>query len=242
MAGPLSGKAVLVTGASAGIGRATVVALARAGARIIATGRRRAELDALARECGEEAVEVVAGDLDDPRFSDDLAGRAEDVDIMVNNAGVVKYAPLLDMTEADIEAMFRTNVLASFRITLAVARTMTARRRGHVIVMTSIAARDVYPLGVIYCATKHALSAFARGLRIELQEHGIKVTEIAPGMVDTEIRATSAHPRVLEAVKMRKFEALTAAEVAEAVVYAAQAAPNCCPDFIELRPQGAAGT
>ena len=118
---------------------------------------------------------------------------------------------------------------------------MAARRRGHIIVMTSIAAREVYPLGVIYCATKHALSAFARGLRLELQGHGIKVTEIAPGMVDTAIRATSTHPRVLEAVKMRKFEALTAAEVAEAVVYAAQAAPNCCPDFIELRPQGAAG-
>ena len=73
-----------------------------------------------------------------------------------------------------------------------------------------------------------------------MQGHGIKVTEIAPGMVDTEIRATSDHPRVLEALKVRKFEALTPAEVAEAVVYAAESAPNCCPDFIELRPQGAA--
>jgi NADP-dependent 3-hydroxy acid dehydrogenase YdfG len=136
--------------------------------------------------------------------------------------------------------MFRTNVLASFRITLAVARSMMQRRRGHIIVMTSIAAREVYRLGVIYCATKHALSAFARGLRIELQCHGIKVTEIAPGMVDTAIRASSDHPRVLEALKVRKFEALTSAEVAEAVVYAAQAAPNCCPDLIELRPQGSA--
>jgi NADP-dependent 3-hydroxy acid dehydrogenase YdfG len=242
MTGPLSGKAVLVTGASAGIGRATAVALARAGARIIATGRRRAELDALAGECGEHAVEIISGDLDDPRFTDALAARAGGVDIMVNNAGVLKYAPVLEMTDADIETMFRTNVLASFRITLAVARSMAARRRGHIIVMTSIAAHEVYSLGVIYCATKHALSAFARGLRIELQGHGIKVTEIAPGMVDTAIRATSTHPRVLEAVKMRKFEAITAAEVAEAVVYAAQAAPNCCPDFIELRPQGAAGT
>jgi NADP-dependent 3-hydroxy acid dehydrogenase YdfG len=242
MTGPLSGKAVLVTGASAGIGRATAVALARAGARIIATGRRRAELDALARECGEQAVEIISGDLDDPRFTDALAVRAGGVDIMVNNAGVLKYAPVLEMADTDIETMFHTNVLASFRITLAVARSMAARRRGHIIVMTSIAAREVYSLGVIYCATKHALSAFARGLRIELQGHGIKVTEIAPGMVDTAIRATSTHPRVLEAVKMRKFEALTPAEVAEAVVYAAQAAPNCCPDFIELRPQGAAGT
>jgi NADP-dependent 3-hydroxy acid dehydrogenase YdfG len=146
----------------------------------------------------------------------------------------------MDMTDADCEAMFQTNVLASFRVTLAVARSMVARRRGHIIVMSSIAAREVYRLGVIYCTTKHALSAFARGLRIELQGYGIKVTEIAPGMVDTGIRATSDHPSVVEAVKARKFEALTSEEVAEAVVYAATATPNCCPDLIELRPQGSA--
>src|ERR1700730_14398084 len=239
MSTPLSGKAVLVTGASAGIGRATAVALAGAGAKVLATGRRKAELDALKKQCGG-AVETIAGDLNDVRFVDELAGAARDVDIFVNNAGVLKYAPLMDMTDADCEDMFRTNVLASFRITHRVAKAMMERRRGHIIVMTSIAAREVYRLGVIYCATKHALSAFARGLRIELQGHGIKVTEIAPGMVDTEIRASSDHPSVLEALKIRKFEALTSAEVAEAVVYAARAAPNCCPDFIELRPQGSA--
>jgi NADP-dependent 3-hydroxy acid dehydrogenase YdfG len=239
MSTPLSGKAVLVTGASAGIGRATAVALAGAGAKVLATGRRKAELDALKKQCGG-AVETIAGDLNDVRFVDELAGAARDVDIFVNNAGVLKYAPLMDMTDADCEDMFRTNVLASFRITHRVAKSMMERRRGHIIVMTSIAAREVYRLGVIYCATKHALSAFARGLRIELQGHGIKVTEIAPGMVDTEIRASSDHPSVLEAVKARKFEALTSAEVAEAVVYAAEATPNCCPDLIELRPQGSA--
>jgi len=240
MSAPLSGKTVLVTGASAGIGRATVVALAQAGAKIIATGRRKIELDALAKQCGEAAVETVAGDLNDRGFVDELAKRADGVDIMAHNAGVLKYAPLMAMTEADCEAMFRTNVLASFRVILAVARSMAARRRGHIIVMSSIAAREVYRLGVIYCTTKHALSAFARGLRIELQGDGIKVTEIAPGMVDTGIRATSDHPSVVEAVKARKFEALTSEEVAEAVVYAATATPNCCPDLIELRPQGSA--
>jgi NADP-dependent 3-hydroxy acid dehydrogenase YdfG len=240
MSTPLSGKAVLVTGASAGIGRATAVALAQAGAKIVATGRRKLELDALAKQCGGQTIETIVGDLNDAGFVDDLVKRTRDVDILVNNAGILKYAPLLDMTEADCEEMFRTNVLASFRVTLAVAKSMAERRRGHIIVMTSIAAREVYRLGVIYCATKHALSAFARGLRIELQGFGIKVTEIAPGMVDTEIRASSDHPSVLEAVKSRKFEALTSAEVAEAVVYAAQAAPNCCPDLIELRPQGSA--
>lgn len=240
MSGPLSGRAVLVTGASAGIGRASAVALARAGANVIATGRRKMELDTLAKQCGGGAIETIAGDLDDARFVDDLVERARDVDMLVANAGILKYAPLMDMTDEECEAMFRTNVLASFRITLAVAKSMVERRRGHIIVMTSIAAREVYQLGVIYCATKHALSAFARGLRIELQGHGIKVTEIAPGMVDTGIRASSNHPRVLEALEIRKFEALTPEEVAEAVVYAAKAAPNCCPDFIELRPQGAA--
>src|SRR5713101_1503572 len=240
MSTPLSGKAVLVTGASAGIGRATALALAQAGAKIIATGRRKSELDTLAKECSGGAIATIAGDLNDARFVTDLAEQACDVDIMVNNAGILKYAPLMDTTDKDCEDMFRINVLASFRVTLAVARSMMARRRGHIIIMTSIAAREVYQLGVIYCATKHALSAFARGLRMELQGHGIKVTEIAPGMVDTGIRASSDHPRVLEALKVRKFEALTPADVAEAVVYAAQAAPNCCPDFIELRPQGSA--
>jgi NADP-dependent 3-hydroxy acid dehydrogenase YdfG len=235
----LSGKTALVTGASAGIGRATAVALAQAGAKILATGRRRAELDALKRQCAD-AVEIIVGDLNDGRFVDELAGAARAVDIFVNNAGVLKYAPLMELTDADCEDMFRTNVLASFRITHRVAKSMVERRRGHIIVMTSIAAREVYRLGVLYCATKHALSAFARGLRIELQGYGIKVTEIAPGMVDTEIRAGSTHPSVLAAIAARKFEALTSAEVAEAVVYAAEATPNCCPDLIELRPQGSA--
>lgn len=239
MSSPLSGKVVLVTGASAGIGRAVAVALVEAGAKILATGRRKAQLEALKQQCGD-AVETIAGDLDDVRFVDELAAAARDVDLFVNNAGVLRYAPLMDMTDADCEAMFRTNVLASFAISLRVAKSMMERRRGHIIVMTSIAAREVYRLGVIYCTTKHALSAFARGLRIELQGYGIKVTEIAPGMVDTEIRATSDHPSVLEALKVRKFAPLTSEEVAQAVVYAAQAAPNCCPDLIELRPQGSA--
>src|SRR5512144_72935 len=240
MGGALSGKTVLVTGASAGIGRASAIALAEAGAKIIATGRRKAELDTLARQCGGAVTEAIAGDLNDARFVADLTKRSRDVDILVNNAGILKYAPVMDMTDGDVEAMFRINVLAAFRITHAVAKSMMDRRRGHIIVMTSIAAREVYPLGVIYCATKHALSAITRGLRVELQSYGIKVTEIAPGMVDTAIRATSDHPRVLEALKVRKFEALTPGEVADAVVYAAESAPNCCPDFIELRPQGAA--
>jgi len=237
---PLSGKAALVTGASAGIGRATAVALARAGAKVLATGRRKAELDALKRQCAGQAIDTIAGDLNDAHFVDELASAAREVDIFVNNAGILKYAPLLETTDADCEAMFRTNVLAALRITRAMAKSMVQRRSGHIIFMSSIAAREAYPLGGIYCATKHALSAITRVLRLELQGYGIKVTEVAPGMVDTAIRSTSDHPRFLEALKARKFAPLTTDEVAQAVVYAAQAARNCSPDLIELRPQGAA--
>ncbi|HKQ27988.1 MAG TPA: SDR family oxidoreductase [Burkholderiales bacterium] len=226
-----------MTGATAGIGRACAVALAKAGYKVIATGRRASELESLKKEV---SAQTLAGDLNDAGFAEDLAAAAREVDLFVNNAGVLKYAPLLEMSDEDCEAMFRTNVLASFRILRAVAKSMVQRRRGHIIVMSSIAAREAYQLGGIYCGTKHALSAITRVLRLELQGQGIKVTEVAPGMVDTDIRATSDHPRVLESIKNRKFSPLTADEVAQAVVFAAQAAPNCCPDYIELRPRGSA--
>lgn len=238
MSKSLVGKSALVTGASAGIGKATVDALVGAGVTVIATGRRGDALDALVRQHGATSVQTMAGDLNDAGFVAALAERAADVDIFVNNAGILKYAPLMEMDFADIEAMFQTNVLASFRVTLAVAAAMKARGRGHIVIMTSIAARQVYRLGVIYCTTKHALTAMAQGLRLEMQEYGIKVTEIAPGMVDTEIRETSDHPSVLQALESRKFLALTSEEIAEAVIYAAQCPDNCCPDLLELRPLG----
>jgi NADP-dependent 3-hydroxy acid dehydrogenase YdfG len=237
MAGPLAEKTALITGASAGIGRACAIALARAGANVIATGRRTAELQSLKEKTG---AHTVAGDLNDAAFAAELAGIARDADLFVNNAGVLKYAPFLDMTDEDTEAMFQTNVIAAFRISRLVAQSMVRRGRGHIIVITSIAAREVYPFGLVYCATKHALSAMARGLRVELQGSGIKVTEVAPGSVDTNIRATSTHPRVQEAFKARRFTPLSPEEVADAVLYAASAAPNCCPDLIELRPRGSA--
>src|SRR5260370_8588116 len=116
MSTPLSGKAVLVTGASAGIGRATTIALAQAGAKIIATGRRKLELDTLAKQCGGAAIETIVGDLNDARFVDDLANRAPDVDILVNNAGILKYPPPMDITDTGCEDNFRTHRLPSLPI------------------------------------------------------------------------------------------------------------------------------
>ncbi len=236
----LHGKTILITGASAGIGRATAVQLAQQGAHIIALGRRQDALDALAASLPAGQVRTLAGDLNDEAFVRQIDALAPAVDAFVNNAGVLRYAPLLELTPEDCQWMFQTNVLASLRVTQGIARAMVARQRGHIVFMSSIAAREVYRLASVYCATKHALSALARSFRLELQAHGIKVTEVAPGMVDTEIRASSDHPDVLASVAKRTFKALTADEVAQAVVYALSAAPNCCPDLIELRPQGSA--
>lgn len=238
----LQGKLALVTGASSGIGRATVAAFAREGAAVIATGRREGELQSLAEQCQKEGglIRFVAGDIDDASFVRRLAEQAMSADILVNSAGNLTYAPLLDMTDDEIDAMFRTNVIAALRISRLIGANMASRGRGQIIMITSLAAREVYRFGVVYCATKHALTAITTGLRIELQTHGVKVHEIAPGMVATGMRDRISHPDVLAAVSARNYEPLTADEVADAVVYVATAASNLCPDLIELRSRGAA--
>src|SRR3989442_4044835 len=124
----LTGKTALVTGASAGIGRASAIALTRAGAQVIATGRRAAELQSLKKQTG---ARTLVGDLNDKAFAQELASAAREADLFVNNAGILKYAPFLEMTDEDCEAMFRTNVLAAFRISRLVAQSMVARARPH---------------------------------------------------------------------------------------------------------------
>jgi phosphate starvation-inducible PhoH-like protein len=178
---------------------------------------------------------VITGDV----TQNDLPnGQRSGLSIIREILGEVDDIAFMDLTAEDFSWMFETNVLASIQITQRVARHMVARRRGHLVFMTSIAAREVYRTASAYCATKHALSAMARSFRLELQEFGIKVSEIAPGMVDTDIRATSDHPVVIAAIQNRKFSPLSPVEVASAVLFALQSPPNLCPDLIELRPQG----
>lgn len=237
----LRGRAALVTGASAGIGRATAIALAREGAAIVATGRREKELAALVEECRKAGGEAqwIAGDLDDARFVRSLGEQAGHVDILINNAGHLVYAPVLEITPEECEAMFRTNVVAAFAVAREIGRRMVERKRGHMVFITSGAARNVQTFGVAYAATKHALSAFAKGFRLELKSAGIKVSEIAPGMVDTDMRKGVTHPEVLKSVAARKFKPIMPQDVADAVVFALTAAEGCSPDLIELRPKDA---
>ena len=240
-AGRLRGRLALVTGASAGIGRATALALAREGCAIIATGRREDALASLTQECELLGVHArhLAGDLNEEAFVNQLGALAAEADILVNNAGVLTYAPLLELTPAQNAAMFQTNVLACLRVSQVIGAAMAQRKRGHIIMMTSLSARNINRFAVVYGATKHAIAGITKGLRIELKGAGIKVTEIAPGMVDTEIRDASKHPQVVAEFASRKYQPLSVADVADAVVYVVGTPPHVCPDLIELRPTAA---
>jgi NADP-dependent 3-hydroxy acid dehydrogenase YdfG len=242
MSGRLDGRLALVTGASSGIGQASAAALAQEGAKVLATGREEDGLRALNERCRGAAheIEIMAGDLNEAAFIRALASAGEGADILVNCAGILTYAPILEITDEECEAMFRTNVLSTFALTRRIAAAMAARGRGQIIMMTSLAAREVYRFGSVYCATKHALTALCDGLRLELQVQGVKVHEIAPGMVATKMRDHVSHPAVLAAVAGRPYEPLTADEVAQAVVFTAAAPENTCLDLIELRPRGSA--
>ena len=237
----LAGTSILITGASAGIGRACALALAAEGAEIVATGRRQAQLDSLLQEIAGHGgkARAIAGDLTDRAFVAALTGQAGDCDILINNAGILTYAPFLDLPPDEIDRMIAVNLTAPLHLTQQIAARMAARGRGHIIMITSGAARTAVPLGLVYSATKHALSAAARTLRIELRSKGVKISEIAPGSVDTEIRASSSHPAYLAKMAARDFTVLAPEDVASAVVYAATAADIVSTNLIEVRSRHA---
>ena len=234
----MGGKRALITGASAGIGRACAISLAQCGMHLVLTGRKVVELEAVAQECRDKGVNVVAlaGDLNDKPFVRLLAKTAHDADVFVNNAGILYYAPLLDMPVEECEQMFATNVIACYDISREVAQHMVARGGGQMIFVTSGSARSVGMHAVVYAATKHAVSAFAKGFRLELKSANVRVTELAPGMVDTDMRKGITHPEVLKALAARPFKPISAQDVADGVVYAVSCKPSNSPDLIELRP------
>jgi len=234
----LGGQSALITGASAGIGKACALTLASQGMDLMLTGRRADALEAVAEQCRAHGVKVqfLAGDLTDTNFVRCLSDASADAHVLVNNAGILTYAPVLDITVEQCAQMFSTNVIAAFDLTRAMSAHMVKRGSGHVVFITSGAARSVAQHNVVYAATKHALSAFAKGFRLELKSHRIKVSEIAPGMVDTEIRQGSTHPDVIKSLAARKFAPLRAQEVANALLYALMQDSDSASELIELRP------
>lgn len=188
----LDDKLVMVTGASAGIGAATARAYATAGSDLVLLARRDQLIhkiaDQLASEFGVD-VRTYAVDVRDRHAVEALAKEDvyEDVDILVNNAGLAKGVdPIHKADPEDWETMIDTNVLGLLMMTRQVVPHMVERAEGHVVNIGSVAGRWVYKGGAVYCATKHAVLAISEGLRMDLIGSGVRVTNIEPGLVETE--------------------------------------------------------
>jgi 3-hydroxy acid dehydrogenase/malonic semialdehyde reductase len=226
----LNDRTVFITGASSGIGAACARIFARDGARLLLAARR---LDRL-REAEATLRDLGAGDVlnfeldvrDEPsvsRLVDELAAPWNEIDVLVNNAGLSRgLGPLHEGELSDWEEMIDTNVKGLLYVDRAVTPLMVARGCGTVVHIGSIAGRQVYPAGNVYCATKFAVRALTDALRIDLLGTGVRVTSIDPGMVETEFSEVRFHgDRKRAAAVYEGMTPLSPSDVAEVVHFAA---------------------
>lgn len=226
MGGRLAGRVVCVTGAGRGLGRALAEACAAEGARLVLGARTVPELEAVAAATGGVAVPT---DVRDPLEVDRLVETAiaefGQLDVMINNAGLAVYGPLESMTPEDVAAMLDTNVKGTIWGSRAALRVMKARRSGHIVNISSIAGKMHLPNESVYCASKWAVNGFTGVLRQEAQPHGVKVTVVCPGGIDTPFwKALDFHPFPDHLDPERDF--MKAEEIAQTVIAVLTGSPG----------------
>jgi NADP-dependent 3-hydroxy acid dehydrogenase YdfG len=240
MTGPERAQPVaVVTGASSGIGAATARALAACGFLAVLGARRVERVRAVADETGGIGLAL---DVTDPAsvaaFTAEVERACGRIDLLVNNAGLaLGQDPIASLSDDDVVAMWETNVLGLLRVTRAALPLLRRAERGHVINIGSVAGFDNYVGGAGYTATKHAVRAITQTLRLELNGEPIRVTEIAPGMTETEFaivrfkgdgaRAGGVYAGVTP---------LTGEDIAECVAFAATRPPHVDIDYMVVRP------
>lgn len=223
----MKNKIVLITGATSGIGWATAQTFAKAGARLILCGRRTEKLEALAKDVGTN-TQLLAFDVRDKvavfEAMESLPPDWKKIDVLINNAGNAHgLDPVQTASIEDWEAMIDGNVKGLMYVTKAVLPQMIAAKKGQIINLGSIAGKEVYPNGSVYCSSKAAVDFFTRGLRIDLNPLGIRVGAIHPGLVETEFSEVRFKGDQDRAKKVYEgIEALTAEEVADAILYMAE--------------------
>ena len=237
----MSGRTAVVTGASSGIGAATARRLAAKGFDVVAAARRRDRLDALAAETGARAVTL---DVTDPASVATLAEQVGDCAVLVNNAGgAIGLESVAEANEADWQQMYDVNVLGTLRMTKALLPAIVASGNGHVVVIGSTAGHVVYEGGAGYCAAKHALSAVAGTLRLELCGQPVRVSEIAPGMVATEEFSRTRFRGDADkaaAVYAGVRNPLLAEDIADCVAWVVTRPAHVDVDLLVLRPRAQA--
>ena len=238
-------KTALITGATAGIGEATAMLLAKNNFNIIITGRREQLLEALKKKIKTETdAEVHTLCFDIRKLSEvkksisSLDTKWKQIDVLVNNAGLSVGLNHIDKGETDDwERMIDTNIKGLLYITREVSPLMVSRKTGHIINISSIAGKEVYDGGNVYCATKHAVDSLSKSMRIDLLHDNIKVTNIAPGMVETEFSIVRFKGDKARAEKV--YEGLTplfAQDIADAILFATTRPPHVCINDMLIMP------
>jgi NADP-dependent 3-hydroxy acid dehydrogenase YdfG len=225
----------VVTGASSGIGAATVRRLAADGFDLVLGARRMDRLTEVAAETSGRALPL---DVRDPASVEAFAAEIADLDVLVNNAGLASgLGPLEEMTDERVEGMWETNVLGLLRVTRALLPKLDATGPGHIVNVGSIAGFETYKGGGGYTASKHAVRAITRTLRIELLGRPIRVTEIAPGLVETEFSMVRFDGDAELAKKTYAgLTPLTADDIADCIAWAVTRPPHVNVDEIVVRP------
>jgi len=230
-------RTIFITGATSGIGKACAQIFAANGDRLILNGRRKKRLEELKKILEEKYnTEVLLAEFDVQQKEEvfksisNFPEKWQSIDILINNAGLAIGRDLFD--EADIidwETMLQTNVNGLIYVSKAVLPFMIKRNSGHIINMGSVAGDDIYERGNIYCASKSAVDAISRSMRIDLLPHHIKVTNIKPGAVETEFALVRFKGDEQKAAKTYEgFTPLTAEDIADSIFYCASLPPNIC--------------
>lgn len=237
MPGKLSGKVAIVTGASAGIGRASAIALAAEGAKVVITARRQERLEALATEINAMNTKayIVVGDANDEttakRCLETAMNEAGRIDILLNNTGMGNYKNLVDTSIEEYDQLMDTNMRTTFIFTRQVVPQMLLQKQGTILMISSMAGLYGFANQAVYCATKFAQVGFAQSLDKELRPSGIKVGVICPGGVKTEFAIGTG--RTEDSVAQSTM--LEATDVAEAVLLACTQAPGSRIIEIQMR-------
>lgn len=239
-AASLTGKTALVTGASAGIGHATALALARRGANLVVTARREERLRKLAADIESLGARAVlhAGDAAEEKTAQQTIALALDtfghLDILINNAGAGNYKDLIDTSAEEYDALMNANMRSGFLFSRYAVPHMIAQKSGIILFISSVAGMQGVAGESVYCATKFAQSGFAQSLDAELRKHGIKVGTIFPGGVKSEFAL--GHGRTEEFIRSSRM--MDPAEVAEAIVFACLQPPNVRIPQMTVRHMG----
>lgn len=222
-------KTVLITGATAGIGKACAHIFAQNNYNLIITGRRNHLLEVLKSEIEQQyPVSVLALNFDVQnkkevsQHLDNLPQTHKNIDVLINNAGLsLGLTPIQNGQTSDWDTMIDTNLKGLLYVTKIVANVMIANKKGHIVNLGSIAGKEVYASGNVYCATKHAVNALSQAMRIDLLPHQIKVTAIQPGAVETEFSLVRFGGDAQKAKKVYEgYQALTPTDIAQTIWFA----------------------